>query len=376
MNIRVNRFVSVRLPEWERGSGGTIRTSPAAYAIAETSGRTISIEVSLRGAPADSAFVRAVSIDQSFSNRFADVSPQRADFTAAEPTVTLQFNLENVRLREVGVNAYDVRWRWEHGPTEEGPWTPFVEPESRHRIYSVIRLPEDEFPWSLGPLAASNDQLPWADVLEFACEWARGAQTTAEAATLITQEVYALGRTFVDNIPHESPGTLLKYHGNVPRYADTENFFCSLFIKRLRRQKAEGPWVTCDDCSCIVSTFANVLGCRLTQAWLGDDDPGFRLNPVLLIGAAPDGWRGGHFNHHAVAWEGAAGADDEVFDACLLVDGDANPTAGSASHTEMLAANLRFGRVGERFYRWRLVHPAEDPENSAPLGNVSFKAVI
>ena len=83
----------------------------------------------------------------------------------------------------------------------------------------------------------------------------------------------------------------------------------------------------------------------------------FALNPILAIG--DDRWRTacdwGAFSYHEVAWKGACTSAEGVFDACLLVDGDANPAA--LPHEPMLPANLRFGTPGTGGYRDRLAAP-------------------
>jgi hypothetical protein len=54
----------------------------------------------------------------------------------------------------------------------------------------------------------------------------------------------------------------------------------------------------------------------------------------------------GSFSFHEVAWKGACGVNEEVFDACLQVDGDPDPT--TPPHTALLPVNMRFGNRGDR----------------------------
>jgi hypothetical protein len=90
---------------------------------------------------------------------------------------------------------------------------------------------------------------------------------------------------------------------------------------------------------------------------------GFGLNPMLGIGSSiwepaclscNCGWTGS-FYYHEVAWKNGCTANDEVFDGCLQVDGDADPTI--APHTPLLATNMRFGNPGDGQYRDRLATP-------------------
>ncbi len=375
-NIRRNFDNFITLPEWTRNSPPSL----AAYAIAETRGQQITIAVTLTSTAQETIFVRAETDAPSSQSFFANVSPQRVVFANVGQAQTVLFNLENMQLEQGGVNIYNFQWQWMQGPTQNGPWTPFD--NSRHKIYAVLRLPLHGKPWRRGSLIASNRQLPWTEVLEVACEWARGATDLDTAAAMITDEVYRLGRTQV-NIPGDhGAGPLLTYDFSssaTSHYLDwPTGFLCTYFLQRLRHQLSLGARVNCDDCAAIVSTFANVLGCELVPSWIGHDDPTpFTLNPILLIGAQPDNWRSTlTFNHHSVAWKEAHGVDNELFDACLRVDGDANPSSSSPVHTELLPANIRFGRSGERFYQFRLVRATpDDLELSAPLEEPEFRLI-
>jgi hypothetical protein len=96
---------------------------------------------------------------------------------------------------------------------------------------------------------------------------------------------------------------------------------------------------------------------------------GFDLNPIRAIGHTVwypgcQNWSGTGFSYHEVAWKGACTANEEVCDACLQVDGDADPTA--APHAPLLPTNIRFGNPGDGQYRDRLATPAGRP-NCVPM---------
>ena len=71
--------------------------------------------------------------------------------------------------------------------------------------------------------------------------------------------------------------------------------------------------------------------------------------PIAIIGFS------GSFSYHEVAWKGGCTQFDNVFDGCLKVDGDTDPT--SAPHTPLLATNLLFGDCAAMNYRLRLCPP-------------------
>jgi hypothetical protein len=127
-------------------------------------------------------------------------------------------------------------------------------------------------------------------------------------------------------------------------------------IERLNGGPGLGGLVNCTDSANTVSTFSNLIGCDLWQSRMGWS---FRLNEVISIGyntwAVPFGWG---FSYHEVAWKDACTQNDHVFDGCLKVDGDADPT--SAPHTPLLPVNMLFGDCITMNYRLRLCPPTPD----------------
>ena len=87
------------------------------------------------------------------------------------------------------------------------------------------------------------------------------------------------------------------------------------------------------------------------------------MNPILAIGsrrwATPCEVPGAGFIYHEVAWKGACTEDEEVFDACLAVDADIDPTA--SPHSPVVPANMLFGRAGDGVRRSTRC-PAGTPE--------------
>jgi hypothetical protein len=164
----------------------------------------------------------------------------------------------------------------------------------------------------------------------------------------VTSAVYHLGPSVVT---YDCPG------GGSTHYA-SGSFDCTAFLDRLSGGVGRGLYVNCTDCATIVSTFANALGCNLSQSQMGY---GFNLNELLAIGSSvwetACGWIG--FNYHEVAWTGGGTSADRVFDACLQVDGDADPT--TPPHTPLLPVNMVFGTPGSGDYRDRLATPGSRP---------------
>lgn len=165
------------------------------------------------------------------------------------------------------------------------------------------------------------------------------------AAALVTRSVYALGPSVVT---YDCPGGGSSHYSAGP-------FDCTAFLERLCGGMGNGVYINCSDCATIVSTFANALGCDLWQSRMGY---GFDLNELLAIGSTvwktACGWPA--FSYHEVAWKGACTAADAVYDACLRVDGDGDPT--QPPRVALLPQDLRFGNPGDLLYRDCLATPA------------------
>jgi hypothetical protein len=350
LNIRQNATQFTSVPEWRRFICVNPEDSRAVYAVAPTHGHPITIEVALSSTDPSVAFIEV---------RVAHHVKARPVHFVNGQTSFVAFELINPPSAHDRVGIWDVEWHWEyrHGPYH--PWHHVA--ITRHRLYTVLGMPTA--PWQQGPYNAANTQLPWTDVLDYACCWAQGTASTEMAAALVTQSVYALGPSL---ITYDCPG------GGGSHYS-LGNFDCTAFIERLRGGLGNGLYVNCSDCATIVSTFANALGCDLWQSRMGW---GFALNALLAIGSGvwqtACGWNG--FNYHEVGWEAACTANDDVYDACLQVDGDSDPLI--APHVPLLPQALRFGNPGDLLYRDRLATPAGRPNCNPQPGTRQRRMVV
>jgi hypothetical protein len=185
------------------------------------------------------------------------------------------------------------------------------------------------------------------------------------AAGLITEHVFALGP---GTITYDCPG------GGSSHYTIGGSFNCTAFLDRLHGGFGNGQYVNCTDCGTIVSVFSNSLGCNL---WSSRMASGFGLNPILAIGSnvwqTACGWGG--FSYHEVGWTGGCTQNDNVYDACLEVNGSNNPTTGPP-WIPVLPKNMLFGAVGAMQYRDRLASVAGRPNcNPQPATRVQRPVV-
>jgi hypothetical protein len=224
-----------------------------------------------------------------------------------------------------------------------GPWRQFA--ETSHQIFTGLATPTE--PWVQQPFVRGNTQLPWAEVLEWACGWAARTSDRAAAATRITLAVFTLG------------GELIRYScsSGAPSNYSSIGFDCTAFLERLSGGFGRGPAVNCTDCATIVSTFANAVGCDLWQSRMFNQIVPFEVNPIRLIGQGTFGpvCGTGLFNYHEVAWEGLCTAMHEVYDACIAA---LAPTPPSPGLTPIVPTNIRPGWPNQALYRDLLVAPS------------------
>lgn len=226
------------------------------------------------------------------------------------------------------VGFHDLTLDWYS--RDAGVSAPAPTGSTKNRLYAVLARATK--PWNV---------VLWAEALAIACRWAHGAWTLDDAAARVTEGYYRSGAVEYDVVMGGS------------HYAIGGHFEIGEMVERLNGGVGKGERVNCTDSATTVSTFANLLGADLWQSTMGD---GFELNQIIAIGGTAfpfPNWGG--FRYHEVAWKGACDVADAIFDGCLQVDGDADPTA--APHTPLLPVNAVFGDCSALDYRSRLSPP-------------------
>jgi hypothetical protein len=359
-NIRRNELEPIVVPEWQGGISVNPEDSPAAYARDELKGTSPTILVKLSFVGFDES-VETIAIKA--TDGHIGGSPARNVLgTVLKRKVNLKggeefelFNLDKVTIDDAGVSRSDVIWHWQFSLDCQN-WTDFA--ETKHRIYTLLSLPNT--PWKCDPPDSLNTEQPWTEVLDFACRWAAAATSLPQAAAMITRSVNGLGAALLYYDNHQSGPTGFTLDS-------PPTFDCADFLLLLRGQPhRHGPAVNCDDCSAFVATFANILGCDLSERQMENDFP---LHPHLRIGASKL-TENGHFSHHTVAMSGAASENDEVFDACVQLDSDDEPA--NTPHPLFVPADIAFDRPKQKLYRFRL---SSDPNQCNLVGNSIHRSV-
>jgi len=353
-SIRHNENRHVLSPEWQLGTTQNSEDAPAAYALDQISNNTLTIQARITCSdptvtsiwirtldgnifpekPGISRFARfALSVFRPLIR--AVVQPNILGVVTAKevkpssgPDDFQDFELAGVRLPQAGVGVNEIIWRWQFS-TDGSDWTDIA--TTRHRIYSVFKLPTGA--WQPNSNDPSNNQLPWTEVLEYACRWGAGAQDERAIAAQITSSVNLLGPAFIEYDNASAGSTHYTYN-------DPPTFDCQRFLNLLNGASTE--WedknVNCDDCAAMVSSFVCILGYGLpVSAMKPVNPPKFFLRSHKKIGAG-DFDPIDSFFHHTVAWQG--GEQDEVSDACIALDTN---ESGVGLPVALLAANLPFG---------------------------------
>ena len=322
-NVRRNFKDAVSVPEWTPGKTQPTE-SPAAYAIEETLGHTITIQAKFTISTTDCthAEIRAEG-----GGILGAVDAQVVAFSGGVSLPELvSIPLRNQTIALGGIRLEDITWTWQYRCPGETSWQ--LMETTRHRIYVVLEKPT--LPWQQQPF--SYDQNPWTDALDYACVWARGKTTRDDAAAAITRTI------------NGKLGLIYDISAGTPQYIPLQFgapsvFELTKFLDYVKTGKGLGRIVNCNDCATITTTFANLVGCDLHASVIGW---GFVLTPVKVIGHDDFGcpeW-GCSFRFHEVAWKDDAGNADPLFDACLTVDGDCDPWA--PPHADLLPLNIIF----------------------------------
>lgn len=327
LTIRTNQSANVNVPEWTSGMTRP-EQSPAAYIANRISANRLTIEATFRRAAGDNADVgiSAVGVNGVQSHVLGDVKAKTIHFVG--DLVTASFEL-NSPATNPGVGRWDIGWVWSLGNTNQ---------TTNHRIYTILDSPQE--PWGQ---PGSSFQLPWTEVLDHACEAAKGATTLDDAAAMLTTWAYALGDSKLKYNEEGSGSSCFTLEG-------MNTFLCTDFLGALRNGNGTRRGVNCTDCATILSCFANILGCRLSQSKIGFE---FYTNLLRKIGLPNLGSQ--EFSFHEVAWKFPATGNPTVFDCCVQLDGDG--IRNDDNFLPTLGINLPMGDPTGNDYRGRLIRP-------------------
>lgn len=366
IRLRKNAVEMLPFPEWQRGVTVKAKDSLVAYAIEDVrtgsspiiimvkfkiSGlNTLPTTVQIRATEPD-IYINGLPWEillNTHVNVLGKVKERDVVLNENGETDWIPFELMNVRLPQWGVGIYSVTWKWQQFLDTFGVWKDIA--VTHHQVYSLVGKPTA--PWS--QVSVGDLQLPWTDVLDYACTWASKSLSVDEAAAKITQKIFSMAPWWFEyNCINFFPAYV-----QVIGYTGQSFFNCMEFLQHLRTRNVN-RYIICSDCAAIVSTFANSLGCDLWQSTMQTPGTMFRTNRILAIGSpywqTPCGIPG--FSYHEVAWKGNGTSSDPIFDACLALDATINPQ--DSFSVPLLPVNMMLGSKGSGLYRDKLVFPQD-----------------
>jgi hypothetical protein len=374
-SIRRNEKCPIVRPEWQKGRSLRPEDAPAAYSYTDVENKQITIKAEFSCSDTRNTSLRVRARDGHlypkngfFTNLILPIllswvgnseatnvlgTVRESNVTFSNGKGVANLTLENVKIRDIGVGINDVIWCWQYS-YDGGPWLDLA--TTRHRIYTVVDMPS--LPWKPDCRDIENTQLPWTEVLDFSCRSAASTKNVDDAATNVTLWANRLGNGVVhyDNLGNGWTGFTLD---------GPSRFDCTEFLLLLNGGKnLQGPAVNCDDCAAIVTSFSNVLGCRLAEGKMAGE-VNFKLNPNQKIGRRPV--INGYFSHHIVAWLGECTEHDPLFDACVQLDLDDDQT------TQVLTVPIN---IVFRNYRPHLTNMGSViPGGKQPLRTIGLKVL-
>jgi hypothetical protein len=363
LNIRIDYRQLARSPEWTQGLPDAAQ-SPAAYSVQDTAGRPITIKAKfVTPRPA----TRVAEVKTSGGGVLGALDPTTVNFTAGVSVpefVDLPLNHHSIGSGGVyGVKFEDIEWQWMYRCPPEATWHQMD--KTRHRIYVVRREPRG--PWKQQPFP--DDQNPWAKALDFACSITGGGWEPDPfdgiAAGIADRLNWGGVNANAARLAYDIVTTGSHYSSPTPGSL----FDLTRVLDRLAGGIGNGEKVNCTDCACIMTTFANLLGCEL---WEGQIFTG-EVNATIPIGlgqwwlphqgflaSATDPGTDQLF-YHEVAWKDDLVVGNRIYDICYLVNGQEDPNNPQRSHP---TSRLMYYPYGVRFadqaafdYREKLAAP-------------------
>lgn len=314
--LNLDKHQRVSIPEWTSVDTGH---SHAAYCLDVISSRQVEIQASFQSNNSKpfSKLVRCVNV--SADRIFGDSDTVRVYMAGgfSKPRyVTFSFNAH--KLAAAGVRYVETEFEWQEMNTS-GQWQTIA--RTKHHIYVILRKPQR--PWS-------KELPPWVEALNYSCIWAEGAMTKEEVAKKVVTKVNQSLALRYDIASGSS--SYVELNGQ------NDYFKLTAFLEHMRK-RCYSDIVNCTDCATICATFANAVGCSLSEKRMTntyDSIKGFLCNKILAIGfkewAVPFG---GGFSYHEVCMMEPLQNTPEsselavnnyyVYDACLKLDASSTP---------------------------------------------------
>lgn len=338
VRLNLERRRAVSIPEWTNTDTGH---SHAAYCLNMLGGKAVKIQaifISSQRKPF-SKQVRCINVSADRILGDSDiVTVSMAGGISAPMYVTFTFGAH--QLVAAGVRYVETELEWQEKNTA-GQWQTIA--RSKHHIYVILQQPQ--LPWS-------RALLPWVEALRYSCRWAAGAVTKEQVAEKVVTEVNQSLALRYDITEGAS------YY--VQKIGQGLGFNLTTFLKHMKNRRYSDI-VNCVDCATICATFANAVGCSLSEKRMCntlDRGAGFLCNKIRPIGfkewMVPFGWG---FSFHEVCMMEPLQAKPRpsevaennyyVYDACLKIDASATP-GSDVGRIAYLPTGIHFSEYNDK----------------------------
>lgn len=251
INIKINENKEVNIPEWEAGS---TPPSPAAYIM----NRCVTVKAVFSSTDPEIQTARIKAVKK--NGEFGNLAERQVSFKNGTSCPAC-FEIPGKTPGEI--TAFYQEWEWQCLDIDGSPPPEKIIGTSINRIYIILDEPQPP-PWD-------RSSPPWAEIMEYACQWARRRATPADAARGITVALYRDTGAF--------------YQSGSSRYTrsvDPGKIFNSRkFLDNIESEFGVGE-VNCRDMAKALITFSNSIGCGLAYERYGIS--GSYLNCVKLVG--------------------------------------------------------------------------------------------
>jgi hypothetical protein len=298
LTIRKNKDTAIEAPEWVASPA---KNEKFAY-IKGDSDRKVQAKFYTSESNVEHMHIEA-DVDPNPSIPIGDLGEEQVWFvsnpTSFYTTFTSSIDVPN------DVNKRTFNWRWHVTKVNgESVGSQEIGYTANHTFYTLLDVPQS--PWDWYDDGENEEEQVWTEVLDDACNWAKGETSPDSVATKITEGIYYMGDTDGD-IDYDWPqGRCIYSSGTGNRTFNLTGFLGDI-------NSSSSVIVNCSDVGNLFNIYSSAVGCssqskRIWNWWYGFETKS--IDPIGTPGWATTGWY-----YHQYGW-----LSSQVDDACIRVN--------------------------------------------------------